>query len=196
MKKISNFISIFFSMLLSIIINEPISKNKIDLINNSFQNVILKNYEEALEFRNNGTVSRYNILYRLKLYGMKLDKLRLERTIEKLNDPNLNNSKYIDEYYKNEKKYINAYHHLIAIIHDTNSLYISIIQTIKKIFFITIGVIIFGGIIALIIMYYISKNKYKDYSVLIDKNNKNGEKGGYQIVKIFNNLLNINKKLK
>ena len=199
MRKINFFIFILFSYLLSIISNEPVSRNRIELINNSFQNLILKNYETALELRTNGTVSGYNILYKIKLFAIKLDKSRIERIIEKLNDPKLNNTKndkYVDDYYENEKSFLKAYEHLLLIVHDTNNLYKTIIQTIKKIFFITIGIIILGGIIALIVMYYISKTKYKDYSVLVDKNDKKEDKGGYQIVKIFNNFLNINKKLK
>ena len=62
MKKIYFFIFILFSYLLSIISNEPVSRNRIELINNSFQNLILKNYETALELRKNGTVSGYKII--------------------------------------------------------------------------------------------------------------------------------------
>ena len=41
-------------------------------------------------------------------------------------------------------------------------------------------------------MLYISKIKYKDYSALVEKEQKNQSK----IVKIFNNVFNFNKKYK
>ena len=66
------------------IICDPISENELNLLINSFQNNVEKKYEEAYEFITNGTVSRFNIPFRFKLYTLKLDISRMERNIEKL----------------------------------------------------------------------------------------------------------------
>ena len=61
-----------------------VSSNQLNLIINSYQNNVLKNYEETLEFKNNGTVTRFNIFFNLKRLMMKLSKNKIERNIEKL----------------------------------------------------------------------------------------------------------------
>ena len=116
----------------------------------------------------------------------------MERNIEKLNNQNTNDNKYSEEYYRNEKAFLKGYRHLLNILKGTNNFYLKTIRTIKRIFFVFILIIFFGGIIALLIMLYISKIKYKDYSALVEKEQKNQSK----IVKIFNNVFNFNKKYK
>ena len=177
------------------IICDPISENELNLLINSFQNNVEKKYEEAYEFITNGTVSRFNIPFRFKLYTLKLDISRMERNIEKLKNQKSNDHKYSDEYYKNEKIFLKGYRRLLGIREEMNNFYSKTIQTIKTIFIVVILVIVLGGIIALLIMLYISKYKYKGYSALVDDDKKD-KKNEYKIVKIFNNFFNFNKKLK
>ena len=185
-------ITLFLTLLYKIIC-DPISDNELNLLINSYQNNVEKKYEEANELLTNGTVSRFNIPFRFKLYTLKLDMYRMDRNIEKLRNQKTNEHKYSDEYYKNEKIFLKGYRRLLGIMEEMNNFYTKTIRTIKTIFIIVILVIFLGGIIALFIMLYISK--YKGYSPLVDEDKKD-KKGEYQIVKIFNNFFNFNKKLK
>ena len=173
---------------------EPSSSDQINTIFNSYQNNIEKKFEEAKEFLNNGTVTKFNIPFRLKLYSMKLDIYRMERIIEKLRKQEVNVTKLINEYNENEESFLNAYRHLLRIREETNEFYLNTVRIIKKIFIAVIAFIIIGGIIILLITLYITKYKYRDYNLLVEKDKKD-KKNTYQIVEIFNNFLNF-KKLK
>ena len=187
-----NSILIFLPLLILKSFCDPISENELKLLINSYQNNVEKQYEEASGFLTNGTVSEFNIPFRIKLYTLKLDKIKMERNIEKLKNQKTNDHKYFEEYYKNEKSFLKGYQHLLNIMKGTNNFYLKTIRTIKKIFLVVILGIFFGGIIALLIMLYISKRKYKNYSPLVDKDKKNQSK----IVKIFNSIFDFNKKFK
>ena len=189
------YITIFLILVLyTIVFCEPNSSNQINTILNSYQNNIEKKYQEANEFLNNGTVTQFNIPFRLKLYSMKLDIYRMERIIEKLRKQETNVTKLINEYNENEESFLNAYRHLLRIREETNEFYLNTVRIIKKIFIAVIAFIIIGGIIILLITLYITKYKYRDYNLLVEKDKKD-KKNTYQIVEIFNNFLNF-KKLK
>ena len=189
------YITLFLSFALySIIYCEPSSSDQINTIFNSYQNNIEKKFEEAKKFLNNGTVTKFNIPFRLKLYSMKLDIYRMERIIEKLRKQETNVTKLINEYNENEESFLNAYRHLLRIREETNEFYLNTVRIIKKIFIAVIAFIILGGIIILLITLYITKYKYRDYNLLVEKDKKD-KKNTYQIVEIFNNFLNF-KKLK
>ena len=177
------------------IICNPISENELNILINSYQNNVEKKYAEADEFVNNGTVSRFNIPFRFKLYALKLDKYKMERDIEKLKNPKTNDYKYFEDYYKNEKIFLKGFRHLLNIKNGTKNFYLKTIRMIKIIFIVIIVIIFLGGIVALLIMLYISKSKYKDYSALVEKDKKD-KKNEYQVVKIFNKFLGLNKKIK
>ena len=189
--------SLITFLLISIhkIICEPISDNELNLLINSYQNNVEKKYAEANEFILNGTVSRFNIPFRFKLYSLKLDIYRMERNIEKLKNQKTNDHKYSEDYYKNEKIFLKGYNHLLNIMEGTKNFYLKIIKTIKTIFLAIVLIIFLCGIFALLIMLYISKTKYKDYSALVEKDKKD-KKSEYNVVKIFNNFFKFNKKIK
>ena len=189
------YITLFLSFALySIIYCEPSSSDQINTIFNSYQKKKKKKFEEAKEFLNNGTVTKFNIPFRLKLYSMKLDIYRMERIIEKLRKQEVNVTKLINEYNENKESFLNAYRHLLRIREETNEFYLNTVRIIKKIFIAVIAFIIIGGIIILLITLYITKYKYRDYNLLVEKDKKD-KKNTYQIVEIFNNFLNF-KKLK
>ena len=190
MEKLLVLLLLLFSI--NIILCEPITDNEYNLLYSSYQNNVQKKYEEANQFLSNGTVSRFNILFRFKLYSLRLGIYKMERNIDKLKNSKTNDKKYLDEYYTNEKSFLNGFRHLLKIIKETNELYLNTIKLLKTIFFVIIGIILLGGIIALLIMLYISK--YKGYKPLIQKDKKN-KNDTYQIVEIFNNFFNFNKKL-
>ena len=190
MKKL--LVLLFLSFSINIILCAPITDNEYNLLYSSYQNNVQKKYDEANQFLSNGTVTRFNILFRFKLYSLKLGIYKMERNIEKLKNSRTNDKKYLEEYYDNEKSFTNGFRHLLKIIKETNDLYLSTIKLLKIIFFVIIGIILLGGIIALLIMLYISK--YKGYKPLIKKDKKK-KNDSYQIVEIFNNFFNFNKKL-
>ena len=189
------YIAIFLSLVLyTVVFCEPNSSSQINLILNSYQNNIEKNFQEGKEFLSNGTVAKYNIPFRLKLYSLKLDIYKMERIIEKLKKQETNDTKLIDEYKENEESFLNGYKHLLRIREETNEFYLNTIRIIKKFFIAMIAFIFLGGIIILLITLYITKYKYRDYNLLVEKDKKN-KKNTYQIVEVFNNFFNF-KKLK
>ena len=188
--------------------DEHISSNKLNLIISSFQNNVLKNYEEALEFRNNGTVSRFNIFYNIKRYMMKLAKNKIERNIEKIKQAQENPSykvdeiKLVEEINKKEKIFLKDYKKLLNIIKDTNKLYLKCIELIKKIFIISITIVIFLTILAIGIIIYLTSPKCRKYNMLINENEKDDSNNAnkddsktYRIVKIINSFMKSNKKV-
>jgi hypothetical protein len=188
--------------------DEHISSNKLNLIISSFQNNVLKNYEEALEFRNNGTVSRFNIFYNIKRYMMKLAKNKIERNIEKIKQAQENPSykvdeiKLVEEINKKEKIFLKDYKKLLNIIKDTNKLYLKCIELIKKIFIISITIVIFLTILAIGIIIYLTSPRCRKYNMLINENEKDDSNNAnkddskaYKIVKIVNSFMKSNKKV-
>ena len=188
--------------------DEHISSNKLNLIISSFQNNVLKNYEEALEFRNNGTVSRFNIFYNIKRYMMKLAKNKIERNIEKIKQAKENPSykvdeiKLVEEINKKEKIFLKDYKKLLNIIKDTNKLYLKCIELIKKIFIISITIVIFLTILAIGIIIYLTSPNCRKYNMLINENEKDDSNNAnkddsktYRIVKIINSFMKSNKKV-
>ena len=75
---------LYITIFISYITSDEVSSNQIKLIISSYQNNVLKHYEEALEFTANGTVWKYNIAFNLKRFFMKIEKRQIERDIEKL----------------------------------------------------------------------------------------------------------------
>ena len=198
---------IIFIIIIPFINCEEVSINKVNLIISSFQNNVLKNYEEALELKNNGTVSRFNILYGIKRFIMNLHKKNMERNIEKLKlskeKPSLkiNEPKLVEEIINKEKLFLNKYKQLLKTVKGTNKLYLQFMKTLKKIFMIIFYIIIFLTLIVIGITIYITSPTCRKYNRLIeekdesDKNTKN-DSTLYKVVKIVNNFMPPEKKLK
>ena len=210
MKFNNNFSLIFIIINFFSLINcDESFSNRLDLILNSYHNNVLKNYEESLEFKTNGTVSRFNILFNLKRYMMTLDKRSIERNIEKLKlakekpSYKIDESKVAEEIMKKEKIFLNEYKQLLNIIKDTNNLYFKFMRTLKKIFIVIASVVIFLTLLAIGIMIYITSPSCRKYNVLIDekdeknKDDKNvkNESNVYKVVKIINNFMKSDKKI-
>ena len=204
----NNFYAFIFILVITSFINcEEVSMNKVNLIINSFQNNVLKNYEDALEIKNNGTVSRFNILYGIKRFTMNLHKKSIERNIEKLKlskeNPSLkiNEPKLVEEINYKEKKFLNEYQQLLKIVKDTNELYLHFMKTVKRIVMIIFYIIILLVLIVIGITIYITSPSCRKYNRLIeekdesDKNAKN-DSALYKVVKIVNNFMTSEKKIK
>ena len=187
---------------------KQISQNKFNLIISSYQNNVLKKFGEVIEFKTPGTVSRFNILYNIKRYMMKLDKKKIERNIEKIKkakeNPSykINEFKLAEEITQKEKTFIKDYRQLLKIIRDTNNLYKKFIQFLKKIFIISISIVIFCTILAIGIIIYITSPKCKKYNILINEKEKDGnndnntdDNSSFKIVKIFNRFMKSDQKI-
>ena len=205
----SNFYTFIIVILLfiSFINCEEVSLNKVNLIISSFQNNVLKNYEEVLELKNNGTVSRFNVLYGIKKFTMNLHKKSLERNIEKLklskekNSLKINEPKLVEEISYKEKLFLNEYQQLLKIVKDTNELYLHFMKALKKICMIIFYVIIFLTLIVIGITIYITSPTCRKYNRLIeekDESDKNAKNDStiYRGVKIVNNFMGSEKKIK
>ena len=204
----NNFYAFIIILVFASFINcEEVSMNKVNLIINSFQNNVLKNYEDALEIKNNGTVSRFNILYGIKRFTMNLHKKSIERNIEKLKlskeNPSLkiNEPKLVEDINYKEKKFLNEYQQLLKIVKDTNELYLHFMKTVKRIVMIIFYIIILLVLIVIGITIYITSPSCRKYNRLIeekdesDKNAKN-DSALYKVVKIVNNFMTSEKKIK
>ncbi len=203
------FLFIFYITVFSHYINcQNITTNQLNLAINSYQNNVLKNFEEVLEIRNNGTVSKYNILFNLKKYAMNMDKKKIERNIEKLQESKknlpykINEAKLLEEINLKEKSFLRKYKQILNIARDTNKLYLRVIQMIKTAFIIFICFIIITSILTIEIMIYITSPRYKKYNMLIDEKDKDKDNSNnpnsndseaYKVVKILNNFISPNK---
>jgi len=204
----NKFYAFIFILVFSSFINcEEVSINKVNLIINSFQNNVLKNFEEALEIKNNGTVSRFNILYGIKKFTLNIHKKSIERNIEKLKlskeNPSLkiNEPRLVDEISHKEKIFLNEYKQLLKIVKDTNELYLHFMKTIKKIFMIIFYIIILLTLIVIGITIYITSPSCRKYNRLIEEKDESDKKAKndsalYKVVKIVNNFMTSEKKIK
>ena len=183
---------------------ELISKSQLDLLINSYQNNVLKNYEELLEMKDNGTVWKYNILFNLKIYSMNFDKKKIEKTIDRLKQPRenfpykINEKKLVKEINNGELSFLNKYKEILVIIKGTNALYFKTIHMIKTVVIFLICFVLFVTLLVLGIMVYITKPKLNNYNPLNEDENKDNQTTNdnttYKVVKILNNFRKSRKK--
>lgn len=199
---------IYIIFLSSIIKCELISKNQLDLLINSYQNNVLKNFEEILELKENGTVWNYNILFNLKKFSMNMDKKRIEKIIEILKQPRENfpykidESKLVKEANDRERSFLMKYETILHTMKETNNLYLKTVHMIKTAIIIFICFILFVTLLVLAIMVYITKPKWNNYETLNenekekDKDKNSNDSTTFKVVNILNNFVKSEKKLK
>ena len=165
----------------------------------SYKNNVLERYEEARQFKINGTVSKFNILYNLNLFLMKLDKNNIGRTIEKLrkakNKPSnkINEAKLVEEINIKEKSFMKKYRQLLKNIKEINKLYIKCVKAIKKILKIAFYIVLIMSIISTGIIIYITRPLCKKYNILYEDKEKDKENDEYNNSnESFNSNNNIN----
>ena len=184
-----------------------ISRNQVDLLLHSYHNDILKKSEEIEQIKINGTVSKYNILFNLKRYTMNIDKKMIERDLERLQHPEnykykLDESKLVKDINAREKSFSKKYKEVLNTVRQTNKLYQKIVHTIKMIFIFFICFIIIATLITIGIMVYITSPRFKNYSRLQEDESQNNGKNNtsdstaYKVVKILNNFVQSEKKIK
>ena len=182
-----------------------ISKNQIDLLVYSYNTDILKKFEEIEQIKVNGTVSKYNILFNLKRYTMNLDKKMIERDLEKLQHPEnyrykLDESKLVKDINARQKSFSRKYKEVLNTVKQTNKLYQKIMHTIKMVFIFIICFIVVVTLITIGIMVYVTSPRFKNYSRLQEdengKNKKDSDSTAYKVVKILNNFVQSEKKIK
>ena len=182
-----------------------ISKNQIDLLFYSYNADILKKFEEVEKIKVNGTVSNYNILFNLKRFLMNLDKKAIERNLEKLQHSKnykykLDESKLVKDINNREKLFLRKYNDILNTVKQTNKLYKKIVHTIKMAFIIFICIIVVVTLITIGIMVYVTSPRFKNYSRLPEDEKANDKKDSdstaYKVVKILNNFVQSEKKIK
>ena len=184
-----------------------ISQNQIDLLFYSYNTDILQKFEEIEKIKVNGTVSKYNILFNLKKYLMNLDKKAIERNLDKLQHPEnynykLDKAKLVKDFNAREKSFSRKYKDILNTVKQTNKLYQKIIHTIKMAFIIFICFIVVVTLLIIGIMVYVTSPRFKNYSRLQEdeggKDNKDHttDSTAYKVVKILNNFVQSDKKIK
>ena len=184
-----------------------ISRNQVDLLFYSYNTDILKKFEEIEKIKVNGTVSKYNILFNLKRFLMNLDKKAIERNLEKLQHPEnykykLDESKLVKDINARQKSFSRKYKEVLNTVRQTNKLYQKIIHTIKMAFIIFICFIVIVTLITIGIMVYVTSPRFKNYSRLQEDEGGKDNKGNttdstaYKVVKILNNFVQSEKKIK
>ena len=188
---------------------DEVSSNQLNLLINSYQNNVLKIYEETLQLTENGTVWNYNILFNIKRYLMNLDKRAIERNLEKLKTAKDNPSYKVDQselvkdINSKEKSFLKSYKKLLNIMKDSNELYQQFMHILKIIFIVCISAVIIITLITIGVMVYISSPKWKNYNMLLNEKNENKNDTNendnskqFKVVKILNNIMKSEKKLK
>ena len=198
---------IFYTNFLIFFVNceGEISNNQIDLLVYIYNNDILKKFEEIEKIKVNGTVSKYNILFNLKRYAMNVEKKMIERNLEKLQHQGIykykiDEAKLVKDINTRVKSFTRKYKEVLNTVRQTNKLYQKVMHTIKMIFICIICFIVVATLITIGIMVYITSPRFKNYSRLQEdengKNNKGSDSTAFKVVKILNNFVQSEKKVK
>ena len=211
------FISLLLYSSLYLMINcGDITKEELNKVLDLFNSSVLEKYKEIEEIRNNGTVSKFNLIYNFKKFVLKLNRNIIERKIYKLKEPEnypykFNQSKLVEDINIRIEDFLKKYQDILDSKDKTNILYIKTMNIIK------IAVIIFICFILLIIllsiafMIYITSPSCRKYNLLID--NKENDKiidqdknsniimntndsASFKVVKVLNNFIKSERKRK
>ena len=211
------FISILLYSSLYLTINcRDITKEELNKVLDLFNSSVLEKYKEIEEISNNGTVSKFNLIYNFKKFVLKLNRNIIERKIYKLKEPEnypykFNQSQLVEDINIRIEDFLRKYQEILDSKDKTNILYIKTMNIIK------IAVIIFICFILLIIllsiafMIYITSPSCRKYNLLID--NKENDKiidqdknsniimntndsASFKVVKVLNNFIKSERKMK
>ena len=211
------FISILLYSSLYLKINcRDITKEELNKVLDLFNSSVLEKYKEIEEISNNGTVSKFNLIYNFKKFVLKLNRNIIERKIYKLKEPEnypykFNQSQLVEDINIRIEDFLQKYQEILDSKDKTNILYIKTMNIIK------IAVIIFICFILLIIllsiafMIYITSPSCRKYNLLID--NKENDKiidqdknsniimntndsASFKVVKVLNNFIKSERKMK
>ena len=211
------FISIFLYSSLYLKINcGDITKEELNKVLDLFNSNVLEKYKEIEEFRNNGTISKYNVVYNFKKFILKLNKNIIERKIYKLKEPEnypykFDQEKLVQDINIRIEDFLKKYEGILNSREKTNIIYIQTVSIIKIAAIIFICFILLIILLSIAIMIYITSPNCRKYNLLLD-NKENGKNIGqdensniimntndsasFKVVKVLNNFIKSERKRK
>jgi hypothetical protein len=193
-----------------------ITKEELNKVLDLFNSSVLEKYKEIEEIRNNGTISKYNLIYNFKKFVLKLNRNIIERKIYKLKEPEnypykFNQSKLVEDINIRIEDFLKKYQEILDLKYKTNILYIKTINIIKIAAIIFICFILLIILLSIAFMIYITSPSCRKYNLLIDSkendkiidHDKNSniimntnDSASFKVVKVLNNFIKSEKKRK
>ena len=211
------FISIFLYSSLYLMINcGDITKEELNKVLDLFNSNVLEKYKEIEEIRNNGTISKYNVVYNFKKFILKLNKNIIERKIYKLKEPEnypykFDQEKLVQDINIRIEDFLKKYKEILNSMEKTNIIYIQTVSILKIAAIIFICFILLIILLSIVIMIYITSPNCRKYNLLLDnkENGKNidqdensniimntNDSASFKVVKVLNNFIKSERKRK
>ena len=211
------FISILLYSSLYLMINcGDITKEELNKVLDLFNSNVLEKYKEIEEMTNNGTISKYNVVYNFKKFILKLKRNIIERKIYKLKEPEnypykFDQQKLLQEINIKIEDFLRKYHEILISKEKTNIVYIKTINILKIAAIIFICFLLLIILLSIAFMIYITSPNCRKYNLLLD-NKENDKKidqdennniimntndsASFKVVKVLNNFIKSEKKRK
>lgn len=193
-----------------------ITKEELNKVLDLFNSNVLEKYKEIEEIRNNGTISKYNVVYNFKKFILKLNKNIIERKIYKLKEPEnypykFDQEKLVQDINIRIEDFLKKYKEILNSREKTNIIYIQTVSIIKIAAIIFICFILLIILLSIAIMIYITSPNCRKYNLLLDnkENGKNidqdensntimntNDSASFKVVKVLNNFIKSERKRK
>jgi hypothetical protein len=193
-----------------------ITKEELNKVLDLFNSSVLEKYKEIEEISNNGTISKYNMVYNFKKFVLKLNRNIIERKIYKLKEPEnypykFDQSKLVKDINIRIEDFLKKYQEILDSKDKTNILYIKTINIIKIAAIIFICFILLIILLSIAFMIYITSPSCRKYNLLIDdkENDKRidhdknsniimntNDSASFKVVKVLNNFIKSERKRK
>ena len=211
------FMSILLYSSLYLMVNcRDITKEELNKVLDLFNSSVLEKYKEIEEISNNGTISKYNMVYNFKKFVLKLNRNIIERKIYKLKEPEnypykFDQSKLVKDINIRIEDFLKKYQEILISKDKTNILYIKTINIIKIAAIIFICFILLIILLSIAFMIYITSPSCRKYNLLIDdkENDKRidhdknsniimntNDSASFKVVKVLNNFIKSERKRK
>ena len=193
-----------------------ITKEELNKVLDLFNSNVLEKYKEIEEIRNNGTISKYNVVYNFKKFILKLNKNIIERKIYKLKEPEnypykFDQEKLVQDINIRIEDFLKKYKEILNSKEKTNIIYIQTVSILKIAAIIFICFILLIILLSIVIMIYITSPNCRKYNLLLDnkENGKNidqdensniimntNDSASFKVVKVLNNFIKSERKRK
>jgi hypothetical protein len=193
-----------------------ITKEELNKVLDLFNSSVLEKYKEIEEISNNGTISKYNMVYNFKKFVLKLNRNIIERKIYKLKEPEnypykFDQSKLVKDINIRIEDFLKKYQEILVSKDKTNILYIKTINILKIAAIVFICFLLLIILLSIAFMIYITSPNCRKYNLLLD--NKENDKrpdldqnsniimntndsASFKVVKVLNNFIKSEKKRK
>jgi hypothetical protein len=193
-----------------------ITKEELNKVLDLFNSNVLEKYKEIEEMTNNGTISKYNVVYNFKKFILKLKRNIIERKIYKLKEPEnypykFDQQKLLQEINIKIEDFLRKYHEILISKEKTNIVYIKTINILKIAAIIFICFLLLIILLSIAFMIFITSPNCRKYNLLLD-NKENDKKidqdennniimntndsASFKVVKVLNNFIKSEKKRK